>query len=73
MVLPSVAIVGGGASGALTAIHLLRLARATATPLAVTLIDQGGLARARPGLLDHRSAPPAQHPGRAHERLRRRS
>ncbi|MEV5323030.1 FAD/NAD(P)-binding protein [Nonomuraea sp. NPDC052634] len=42
MVLPSVAIVGGGASGALTAIHLLRLARATATPLAVTLIDQGG-------------------------------
>src|SRR5690606_24684848 len=39
---PSVAIVGGGASGALTAIHLLRLARATATPLTVTLIDQDG-------------------------------
>ncbi|MEV4840258.1 FAD/NAD(P)-binding protein [Nonomuraea sp. NPDC049486] len=42
MVLPSVIIVGGGASGALTAIHLLRLARATGTPVAVTLIDQGG-------------------------------
>ncbi|WP_187281080.1 FAD/NAD(P)-binding protein [Nonomuraea sp. C10] len=42
MLLPSVIIVGGGASGALTAIHLLRLARATGTPVAVTLIDQGG-------------------------------
>lgn len=42
MALPSIAVVGGGASGALTAIHLLRLARASGTPLAVTLLDQGG-------------------------------
>lgn len=42
MALPSVAVVGGGASGALTAIHLLRLARASRTDVAVTLIDQGG-------------------------------
>ncbi|TYB57193.1 hypothetical protein FXF51_40910 [Nonomuraea sp. PA05] len=42
MVLPSITIVGGGASGTLTAIHLLRLARATGTPVAVTLLDQGG-------------------------------
>ncbi|MBT2231886.1 FAD/NAD(P)-binding protein [Nonomuraea sp. NEAU-A123] len=39
---PSVAVVGGGASGALTAIHLLRLARTSWTPVAVTLLDQHG-------------------------------
>ncbi|MEU4234506.1 FAD/NAD(P)-binding protein [Nonomuraea sp. NPDC026600] len=39
---PSVAVVGGGASGALTAIHLLRLARTSGTPMAVTLLDQHG-------------------------------
>ncbi|SDL28622.1 FAD/NAD(P)-binding protein [Nonomuraea jiangxiensis] len=36
---PSVAIIGGGASGTLVAIHLLRLAR---TPIDVTLIDRHG-------------------------------
>ncbi|MGI5267580.1 FAD/NAD(P)-binding protein [Nonomuraea sp. CA-218870] len=39
---PSIVVVGGGASGALTAIHLLRLARTRRTPTAVTLIDQHG-------------------------------
>ncbi|MDA0632303.1 FAD/NAD(P)-binding protein, partial [Nonomuraea sp. MCN248] len=38
----SIAVVGGGASGALTAIHLLRLARTRRTPITVTLIDQHG-------------------------------
>ncbi|MEV0385561.1 FAD/NAD(P)-binding protein [Nonomuraea sp. NPDC050643] len=42
MASPAVTIVGGGASGALTAIHLLRLARASGTTVAVTLLDQGG-------------------------------
>ncbi len=37
-----VAIVGGGASGALAAIHLLRDARARAVPLEVVLIDRHG-------------------------------
>ncbi|MBB4913464.1 FAD/NAD(P)-binding protein [Streptosporangium saharense] len=39
---PSVAIVGGGASGTLAAVHLLRLARARAMPLEIMLIDQYG-------------------------------
>ncbi len=38
----SIAIVGGGASGTLAAIHLLRLARSSGTPVAVTLIDRYG-------------------------------
>ncbi|MDF5758001.1 FAD/NAD(P)-binding protein [Spongiactinospora sp. TRM90649] len=38
----SVVIVGGGASGALTAIHLLRLARASRTSVTVTLLDEHG-------------------------------
>ncbi|GAA3660417.1 FAD/NAD(P)-binding protein [Nonomuraea antimicrobica] len=42
MAQPSVVVVGGGASGALTAIHVLRLARATGTAVAVTLLDQSG-------------------------------
>ncbi|WP_405148336.1 FAD/NAD(P)-binding protein [Sphaerisporangium sp. NBC_01403] len=39
---PVVAVVGGGASGTLAAIHLLHLARARGTPLRVTLIDRYG-------------------------------
>ncbi|MEU1736346.1 FAD/NAD(P)-binding protein [Streptosporangium sp. NPDC020145] len=39
---PSVVIVGGGASGTLAAVHLLRLARARAMPLEIMLIDQYG-------------------------------
>ncbi|TMR22103.1 FAD/NAD(P)-binding protein, partial [Nonomuraea zeae] len=39
---PSVTVVGGGASGALAAIHLLRHARAAGAALTVTLLDQGG-------------------------------
>ncbi len=39
---PSVAVVGGGASGTLAAVHLLREARARAMPLEVVLIDQHG-------------------------------
>ncbi|SNR94537.1 Uncharacterized NAD(P)/FAD-binding protein YdhS [Streptosporangium subroseum] len=39
---PSVAVVGGGASGTLAAVHLLRRARALAMPLEVVLIDQYG-------------------------------
>ncbi|MFD0886013.1 FAD/NAD(P)-binding protein, partial [Streptosporangium algeriense] len=39
---PSVVIVGGGASGTLAAVHLLRLARARAMPLEITLIDRYG-------------------------------
>ncbi|MET7337718.1 FAD/NAD(P)-binding protein [Nonomuraea sp. NPDC005650] len=39
---PSVTIVGGGASGALAAIHLLRLARRSGTAVAVTLLDRQG-------------------------------
>lgn len=42
MSIPTVVIVGGGASGALTAIHLLRLARTSGTPVAITLLDQHG-------------------------------
>ncbi len=38
----SVAVVGGGASGTLAAVHLLREARARAMPLEVVLIDQHG-------------------------------
>ncbi|MGJ6966641.1 FAD/NAD(P)-binding protein [Streptosporangium sp. G11] len=39
---PSIAVVGGGASGTLTAVHLLREARARDMPLEVVLIDQYG-------------------------------
>jgi uncharacterized NAD(P)/FAD-binding protein YdhS len=39
---PLVAIVGGGASGALTAVHLLRRAEAYGTSLRVALIDRYG-------------------------------
>ena len=39
---PSVAVVGGGASGTLAAIHLLRRARAHAMPLEIVMIDQYG-------------------------------
>ncbi|WP_344919674.1 FAD/NAD(P)-binding protein [Streptosporangium oxazolinicum] len=39
---PTVAVVGGGASGTLAAVHLLREARARAMPLEVVLIDQYG-------------------------------
>ncbi|MEU8203800.1 FAD/NAD(P)-binding protein [Streptosporangium sp. NPDC049046] len=39
---PSVAVVGGGASGTLAAVHLLREARARNTPLEVVLIDRYG-------------------------------
>ncbi|WP_271221264.1 FAD/NAD(P)-binding protein [Streptosporangium carneum] len=38
----TVAVVGGGASGALTAVHLLRRARTCGTALEVALIDQHG-------------------------------
>ncbi|MEU4409921.1 FAD/NAD(P)-binding protein [Streptosporangium sp. NPDC023963] len=38
----SVAVVGGGASGTLAAVHLLREARARAMPLEVVLIDRYG-------------------------------
>ncbi|MFF3438686.1 FAD/NAD(P)-binding protein [Streptosporangium sp. NPDC002721] len=38
----SVVVVGGGASGTLAAVHLLREARARAMPLEVVLIDQYG-------------------------------
>src|SRR5215469_210965 len=37
-----VSIIGGGASGTLTAIHLLREAASQAVPLRITLIDQHG-------------------------------
>ncbi|MDP9843702.1 FAD/NAD(P)-binding protein [Streptosporangium lutulentum] len=39
---PSVAVVGGGASGTLAAVHLLHRARALAMPLEVVMIDQYG-------------------------------
>ncbi|GAA3789874.1 FAD/NAD(P)-binding protein [Sphaerisporangium flaviroseum] len=39
---PSVIVVGGGASGTLAAVHLLREARARAIPLEIVLIDQHG-------------------------------
>ncbi|MEV6862377.1 FAD/NAD(P)-binding protein [Streptosporangium subroseum] len=39
---PSVAVIGGGASGTLAAVHLLGRARALAMPLEVVLIDQHG-------------------------------
>ncbi|WP_329261310.1 FAD/NAD(P)-binding protein [Actinoallomurus sp. NBC_01490] len=39
---PAVAIVGGGASGSLTAVHLLRRATASGVPLRVALIDRDG-------------------------------
>lgn len=39
---PLVAVVGGGASGTLTAVHLLRLAHRRRTPLRVLLIDRYG-------------------------------
>ncbi len=39
---PVVAVVGGGASGALAAVHLLRYARARGTSLRVVLIDRYG-------------------------------
>jgi uncharacterized NAD(P)/FAD-binding protein YdhS len=39
---PVIAVVGGGASGTLTAIHLLRLADAGRPPVRIALIDAGG-------------------------------
>jgi uncharacterized NAD(P)/FAD-binding protein YdhS len=39
---PLVAVIGGGASGALTAVHLLRRAEAYGIPLRVALIDRYG-------------------------------
>lgn len=39
---PRIAVVGGGASGTLAAVHLLRLARAERVPLRIFLIDQHG-------------------------------
>ena len=39
---PVIAVVGGGASGTLTAIHLLRLAAAGRPPVRIALIDAGG-------------------------------
>ncbi len=39
---PVIAVIGGGASGTLTAIHLLRLAAAGRAPVRIALIDAGG-------------------------------
>jgi uncharacterized NAD(P)/FAD-binding protein YdhS len=39
---PVIAVIGGGASGTLTAIHLLRLAAAGRPPVRIVLIDAGG-------------------------------
>jgi uncharacterized NAD(P)/FAD-binding protein YdhS len=39
---PRIAVVGGGASGTLAAVHLLRLAHAEGVPLRIFLIDQHG-------------------------------
>jgi uncharacterized NAD(P)/FAD-binding protein YdhS len=39
---PNVVIIGGGASGTLTAVHLLAAATARRTPLRVTMIDRYG-------------------------------
>jgi len=39
---PVIAVIGGGASGTLTAIHLLRLAAAGRPPVRIALIDAGG-------------------------------
>ena len=39
---PVIAVIGGGASGTLTAIHLLRLASAGRPPVRIALIDAGG-------------------------------
>ena len=39
---PRIAVVGGGASGTLAVVHLLRLARAEGIPLRIFLIDQHG-------------------------------
>jgi len=39
---PVIAIIGGGASGTLTAIHLLRLASVRQRPIRIALIDRDG-------------------------------
>ena len=39
---PVIAVIGGGASGTLTAVHLLRLAGAGRPPVRIALIDAGG-------------------------------
>ena len=39
---PVIAVIGGGASGTLTAIHLLRQATAERPPVRIALIDAGG-------------------------------
>ena len=39
---PVIAVIGGGASGTLAAVHLLRLAAAGRPPLRIALIDAGG-------------------------------
>ncbi len=54
---PVIAIAGGGASGALTAVHLLRDAATRGTPLRVVLIDRYG----RHGLGQAYSTPDPRH------------
>jgi uncharacterized NAD(P)/FAD-binding protein YdhS len=39
---PVIAVIGGGASGTLAAIHLLRLVAAGRQPVRIALIDAGG-------------------------------
>ena len=60
---PVIAIIGGGASGTLAAIHLLRAAAAQQYPLRIVLIDRLG----RHGLGEaYSTANPAHSAERAH-------
>ena len=63
-----IAIVGGGASGTLTAVQLLRHAGAQDLPVHITLIDRHGLARTRAGLLHQGRRASAERHGRPDER-----
>ena len=65
---PVVAVVGAGAAGTLTAIHLVDRAARERRALDIVLLDPRPDIAPRGRLLDHRPAPPAQRPRRRHER-----
>ena len=65
----SVAIVGAGAAGTLTAAQLAAQAAPRGRPLEIVLIDPAGPTGRRRRLLHHRPAAPAQRLGRPDQRL----
>ncbi len=68
---PRIAIVGGGASGTLTAVQLLRCAAAQQLPVRVTLIDRHGRHGLGLAYSTTRPVAPDERHGRAAQRAAR--